>query len=118
MASIHNTVKDAVGKAYAFGKRLLTSEGFQSEDDDAPVIGSIVAGIYSFIFGGMLIFFLIGFGAARLSFCYNQSIGTSIELTYIYAAIAFIFCYAYYPFYSFFLNPLCVKRTNMMSVRR
>jgi uncharacterized membrane protein len=120
MSGIHESIKSVIEKVVAFTKNLVNTEGFQSKDKEAdePIVGSIIATLYTFLFGGMLIFLLIGYGAARLSFCYNQSIGTPIELTYVYAVLCFLFCYVYYPFYAIMLNPLCNKRVTNGSIRR
>ena len=120
MPGIHETLKAVVEKGVAFTKNLLNTEGFQSnhKEEDEPIVGTILGAIYTFLVGGALIAFLIGYGAARLSFCYNQSIGTSIELTYLYAIVCFFFSFVYYPFYAIMLNPLCNRRVNNGSVRR
>jgi hypothetical protein len=120
MSGIHETLKTVIGKVVAFTKNLLNTEGFQSKDKEAdePIVGTILTTLYTFVMGGALIAFLISYGAARLSFCYNQSIGTSIELTYLYAIVCFFFSFVYYPFYAIMLNPLCNKRANNGSIRR
>ena len=120
MSGIHRTLKTVIGKGVAFTKNLLNTEGFQSTDKEAdePIVGTILTTLYTFVMGGALIAFLISYGAARLSYCYNQSIGTSIELTYLYAIVCFFFSFVYYPFYAIMLNPLCNRRVNNGSVRR
>ncbi len=120
MSGIHETLKTLVGKGVAFTKNLLNTEGFQSKDKEAdePIVGTILTSLYTFMMGGMLVAFLVGYGAARLSYCYNMSIGTSMELTYLYAIVCFFFSFVYYPFYAIMLNPLCNKRGNNGSIRR
>lgn len=56
--------------------------------------GAIVLLLFS-----LLPFFIFCYGAAKLSWCLNHSYGWSI--------LCFFFPGLYYPFYSFFLNPLC-----------
>lgn len=122
LATFNKKAKEMISGALRGIRPVVAStmkEGFaESQEDDASIANTILAGIYTFMFGGILLFVIIGYGSARLSFCYNQSIGTSIELMYIYAAICFIFPYIYYPYYSIMLNPLCVKKTNSSTMRR
>ena len=57
--------------------------------------GILVLGLFS-----LLPFFIYCYGAAKLSWCLNHSYGWSI--------LCFFFPGLYYPFYAFFLNPLCM----------
>jgi hypothetical protein len=55
-----------------------------------------------------VIFFIIsGYGAARLSYCYNIHIGNSTGAAYGWSFLSFIFNAFYYPIYGVFLNPIC-----------
>jgi hypothetical protein len=54
----------------------------------------------------LFIFFMINFGAARLSYCYNVYTGNSASAL-VWSILAFFFSGIYYPFYALFLNPLC-----------
>ncbi len=74
------------------GKR---SEGF-SEGSAMP--GNGVGAIFMIILG-LLPMILFAYGAAKLSWCLNQSYGWSF--------LCFLFPGFYYPYYAFFLNPLC-----------
>lgn len=57
---------------------------------------------------GVLLFVLLySVGAAKLSWCYNSSVGTGTALKFIYAAVAFWFSGFYYPFYAFFVDDNC-----------
>jgi hypothetical protein len=122
LAAFNKKAKEVISGVLRGVRPVVAStikEGFaESQEDEATIANTILAGIYTFMFGGMLLFAIIGYGSARLSFCYNQSIGTSIELMYIYAAICFVFPYIYYPYYSIMLNPLCIKKTNVSAMRR
>lgn len=55
----------------------------------------------------MVVAFLASFGAARLSWCYNMYVGNSTSISIFYALLAFWFSGFYYPFYAWFLNPIC-----------
>ncbi len=74
------------------GKR---GEGF-SEGSVMP--GNGVGAIFMIILG-LLPMILFAYGAAKLSWCLNQSYGWSF--------LCFLFPGFYYPYYAFFLNPLC-----------
>lgn len=49
---------------------------------------------------------LWSYGAARLSWGYNQYIGNGWGTSFTFSFLAFIFSEFYYPFYAFFLNPI------------
>jgi hypothetical protein len=55
----------------------------------------------------IILFFISGYGAARLSYCYNIHIGNSMGAAYGWSFLAFIFNAFYYPIYGVFLNPIC-----------
>lgn len=95
----------------AYAKNLLNavqgkpSEGF-SETSTLPVgtsnggglqVGGIGA-IFMFVLG-LLPAVLFAYGAAKLSWCLNNSYGWSF--------LCFLFPGFYYPYYALFLNPLC-----------
>ena len=68
---------------------------------------SLVYGVfYSAIFISILIF-IQALGSAKLSYCYNLSIGNSEGVAFLFAILCFIFPSLYYPYYSFFLNAAC-----------
>ncbi len=56
---------------------------------------------------GLLLSFLYSYGAAKLSYCYNVSSGNA-GAAMIYSVLAFFFSGLYYPYYAWFVNPLCV----------
>ena len=85
----------------------MNKETFTSEEDQAQS-GATDAVTLIFI----AIFFLIfAYGAARLSYYYNMSVGNSGSAVF-WSILAFIFNDLYYPYYSFFLNPLSARRGN------
>ena len=53
---------------------------------------------------------MYGYGAAKLSYCYNKSLGRSDMEAMIWALLAYIFGGIYYPYYGIFLNPVCAVR--------
>jgi hypothetical protein len=63
-------------------------------------------GIMFSAFFTLFILFMISFGAARLSYCYNVYTGNSGSAL-AWSVLAFFFSSIYYPFYALFLNPLC-----------
>ena len=58
----------------------------------------------------LLVTILYSAGAARLSWCYNISIGNSKSEAFIWSIICFFFSGIYYPFYALLLNPVCNKK--------
>ena len=74
------------------GKR---SEGFL-EGPEMPSNGGTA--IFMIILS-LLPMILFAYGAAKLSWCLNHSYGWSF--------LCFLFPGFYYPYYAFFLNPLC-----------
>ena len=71
-------------------------EGYENESGSiSPTGGMAILGIII----GLLPYILFAYGAAKLSWCLNSSYGWSF--------ICFLFPGFYYPYYAFFLNPLC-----------
>ena len=69
------------------------------------------------VIGILFIFFLQSCAGARLSWCYNKSIGTNTLLAVIYAILCFFFPGFYMILYAFFLAPPCggeVPKTNIV----
>lgn len=48
--------------------------------------------------------FVYSYGAAKLSYAYNTSVGSSS--TFLWSILAFFFSGFYYPYYAFFVNPV------------
>ncbi len=59
------------------------------------------------IFVYIVIMFLQSCAGARLSWCYNKSIGTNTFLAVLYAILCFFFPGFYMILYTFFLAPIC-----------
>ncbi len=66
----------------------------------------MITGVLTFILT-LMIWFAAGYGAAKLSYCYNIHIGNSSGTAVVWSFLAFIFAGFYYPYYGLFLNPLC-----------
>ena len=73
--------------------------GTTSSQSPVASLGFGAFGIIVFILFTLLPFFIFAYGSAKLSWCLNRSYGWSI--------LCFFFPGVYYPFYAFFLNPLC-----------
>lgn len=97
-------------------RALLGKEGFQGET--IPVVNPElqkgekqkqqsfgILAVLSVLFG-LLLSFMYSYGAAKLSYCYNVSTGNG-GIAVIYSLLAFFFSGIYYPYYAWFLNPLC-----------
>ena len=91
----------------------ITKEYFTSsaEQDQAADMG---ANLLVSLF--IVIFLLVsGYGAARLSYYYNLSIGNAGSAI-AWSVLSFIFSDFYYPYYSFVLNPLSARRRNNIAI--
>lgn len=51
-------------------------------------------------------------GSARLSYCYNISIGNPGDVAFMFAVLCFFFPHFYYPYFALLLNPLCKPRNR------
>ena len=66
----------------------------------------------------IIIAFLVCYGAARLSWCYNTFYGESTGSKVIFSVLCFIFPNFYYPFYALFLDPVCGRVKNQSGGKR
>ena len=98
-----------------FGKK--EKEGFQETPKEEKqvkpygVIGMVIVFVY------FIVLFLQSCAGARLSWCYNQSIGTGTALAVFYAILCFFFPGFYMVLYTFFLSPMCAgeeSKTNLV----
>lgn len=90
--------------------RLLVKEKFTG-DSSGNLSSWSLTSLGSGVFAASVVIFLIGFvaaiGSARLSYCYNLSIGNGSGVALLFAVLCFTFPSLYYPYYALFLNPLC-----------
>lgn len=84
-------------------------EGFQ--DLQTGSVGMVASVGLIYVLSMIVLCIAISYGAARLSWCYNMTIGTDSGLAVLYAILAFMFSGFYYPFYALFLNPVCGMRS-------
>lgn len=63
-------------------------------------------GSYLMFSVGLVLFFSVvySYGAAKLSYAYNTSVGSSSAI--LWSILAFMFSGFYYPYYAFFVNPV------------
>jgi hypothetical protein len=63
-------------------------------------------GSYLMFSAGLVLFFsfVYSYGAAKLSYAYNTSVGSSSA--FLWSILAFMFSGFYYPYYAFFVNPV------------
>jgi ABC-type amino acid transport system permease subunit len=71
-----------------------------------------------FILLTFVIAFLVCYGAARLSWCYNTFYGESTTVKVIFSVLCFFFPQLYYPFYALFLDPVCGRVKNQVGGKR
>jgi len=67
-----------------------------------------------FIFNAILAL-IYGYGAARLSYCYQMSTNPTSNFLFLYVYLAFVFSPVYYPYYAIVLNPMCISPKNRIS---
>jgi hypothetical protein len=91
---------------------VASSDGFEVQPNAAVFYEFATIFFLSFIFG-IVMFIATCYGAARLSYCYNVSIGNA-DSAILYAVLCFLFPTFYYPYYALFLNPVCAKRSNSL----
>lgn len=96
------------------GKRILGGfEGFTGSSTPPILSGEtpiFLTGLSALLLmlGNIVFVIMFSYGAARLSYCYNKYIGTDDGVTTLYVIICFLFSGFYYPYYSIYLNPLCI----------
>ena len=85
--------------AYAVADK---KESFATKKEDKTATTIIWIFLVTFI----ILSFIWSYGAARLSWGYNQYIGNKWDTSLTFSFLAFIFSEFYYPFYAYFLNPI------------
>ena len=90
------------------GHALLNrKENFNDASSDSDISRQSFAIIVLIILIYGIVAFLMMYGAARLSYCYNIYYGADSGTALGFAILSGIFSTIYYPFYGVFLNPLC-----------
>lgn len=114
---MESSVKEYVGNVYnaVAGVKPKEKEPFASSAA-TPTSNMSVGGAIIILIFFLLLWFLGNYGAARLSYCYNISIGNSKGAATAWSILCFFFSGLYYPIYGLFLNPLCSKTGNAASV--
>lgn len=93
---------------------MTAVELFTSVANNLPAAAATLGTYLVFSVGVFLVgSFLYSFGAAKLSYAYNTSIGSSS--TFLWSILAFFFSGFYYPYYAFFVNPVGAPPTSMTS---
>ena len=110
-------------------RTMINTGGFAdvsgTDASGVKIIGNIGRVFSNFFYGIgfiLLLMFIHGMASARLSYCYNISIGNTEGVAFLFAILCFLFPSLYFPYYSFILNPTCYTRSGFMgggrSVRR
>jgi len=80
-------------------------EAFTAIASDLPGAAAKLGSYLVFSVGIVCFFsFVYSYGAAKLSYAYNTSIGSSSA--FLWSILAFFFSGLYYPYYAFFVNPV------------
>ena len=101
LESIGEYANNVIGSL--FGRR----EGFY--DSSGGTISFAALGAYT-VFMSVLILILVianSYGAARLSWCYNNFYGLGEAEKFLWSILCFFFPSFYYPVYGIFLDPVC-----------
>ena len=92
-----------------------TAESFVSDAEDS--FYAVYNGVFNIFFTvGILWIIISAYGAARLSYFYNMNNGTTGGTLYLWAVLCFLFSDLYYPFYSYFLNPISRRSGNNIQI--
>lgn len=91
--------------------RKKGSEAFTNSHDIQAYTQGYTAIAFTMLLVSIVISVLYAYGAAKLSYCYNVSIGNGGS-AFMWSVLAFFFSAAYYPYYSLFLNPLCAAKVG------
>jgi hypothetical protein len=84
---------------------MTAVELFTSVANNLPAAAATLGTYLVFSVGVFLVgSFLYSFGAAKLSYAYNTSVGSSS--TFLWSILAFFFSGFYYPYYAYFVNPV------------
>jgi len=84
---------------------MTAVELFTSVANNLPAAAATLGTYLVFSVGFFLIsLFLYSYGAAKLSYAYNTSVGSSNA--FLWSILAFFFSGFYYPFYAYFVNPV------------
>lgn len=95
-----NTLVQRVTSAY----QTLTGKREQFAETDAPQQSTPFVVFLLPVIGFLLFIVATCYGASRLSWCYNKSIGASDGTATAWAILCFFFSGFYYPFYAIFLH--------------
>ena len=89
-------------------------ELFTSVANNLPEAAATLGTYLVFSVGFFLISsFIYSYGAAKLSYAYNTSLGSSNA--FLWSILAFFFSGFYYPFYAFFVNPVGAAPASITS---
>lgn len=98
-----------IGTALGLRPRREAFDSLSPESPQIPVSPEkassalgVVGGLFSLIIF-LVIAFAANYGAARLSWCYNKSMGASDGVATMWSILCFFFSGIYYPVYSLFL---------------
>jgi hypothetical protein len=87
-------------------------EAFTALASDLPGTAAKLGSYLVFSAGLVLFFsFVYSYGAAKLSYAYNTSVGSSSA--FLWSILAFFFSGFYYPYYAFFVNPVGAPPTSL-----
>ena len=101
MSYIGNVLNALKGKESFVDSTATTSPVFASAGE-----------LFIYIIFLVILCFLYGYGAARLSYCYNIASGSSSSTALMWSILAYIFSGWSYPYYGVFLNPRCGASAN------
>jgi hypothetical protein len=89
-------------------------ELFTSAATNLPAVAATLGTYLVFSVGVFLVgSFVYSYGAAKLSYAYNTSVGSSNA--FLWSILAFFFSGFYYPFYAFFVNPVGAPTASIVS---
>lgn len=87
-------------------------DNFTGTETSASMTGFTIL----YLIFSLIVLFIWGYGAAKLSYTYNIYVGNTTGTATVFSILAFLFSDFYYPMYAYFLNPVgsSIRKNNRL----